>query len=82
MQDARLLETLGAEHSTWGPMLAAYDQDRTSTGNELVELGRRIGHAQVEDTPAWLDMTTTDFEDWTHRTLSGSTNYLYGNRES
>ncbi len=82
MQDARLLETLGAEHSTWGSLLATYDQDRTSTGNELVELGRRIGHAQVEQTPAWLDMTTTDFEDWTQRTLSGSTNYLYGNQKS
>ena len=67
----------GSTTTPGGPLLDAYGKDRTSTGNELVELGRRIGQAQVVHTPPWLEMTPTDFEVWTADTLSGTANFLY-----
>ncbi|MGI9644446.1 MAG: FAD-dependent monooxygenase [Ilumatobacteraceae bacterium] len=78
LQDARTLETLGAEHDTWESLLAAYDDDRTPGGQSLVELGRRIGRDQVEATPPWLDMTPDDFDAWTKGSLSGQQLYFYG----
>lgn len=81
MQDALALERLGAEHEDWGPLLAAYDADRTATGDSLVELGRRIGRDQVEQTPPWGEMTPDDFDAWTKGTLSGQQLYFYGESE-
>lgn len=81
IQDARLLEVLGQGHTTWGSLLAAYDNDRTSTGQTLVDLGRRIGRDQVENTPPWGDMTPQDFQAWTAGTLSGDTLYFWGDDE-
>ena len=78
MQDARLLEMLGADHQTWDTLLAAYDADRSATGRTLVELGRRIGRDQVEQTPPWAEMTAADYEAWTAGTLSGDTLYFWG----
>lgn len=78
MQDARLLETLGATHDTWDALLAAYDTDRSATGRSLVELGRRIGHDQVEATPPWSTMSPSDFEAWTAATLGGESLYFWG----
>ncbi len=77
LQDARLLETLGATHREWEPLLAAYDEDRSCTGQALVELGRRIGRDQVEHTPPWHTMSPADFEAWTAGTLSGETLYFW-----
>ncbi len=77
IQDARLLEELGRTHTTWGPLLAAYDEDRTATGRTLVGLGRRIGRDQVESTPPWAEMTPEDFQAWTAGTLSGDTLYFW-----
>lgn len=78
MQDARLLEQLGAEHTDWSSLLAAYDEERTPEGHRLVALGRRIGRDQVDDTPPWADMSPTDFEAWTAGTLSGDQLYFWG----
>jgi len=78
IQDALTLARLGDEHDDWAALLAAYDLDRTATGRSLVGLGRRIGHAQVEATPAWADMSPDDFEAWTAATLSGEKVYFYG----
>jgi 2-polyprenyl-6-methoxyphenol hydroxylase-like FAD-dependent oxidoreductase len=61
MQDARYLEQLGHKHDDWDTLLAAYDADRVATGNRLVDLGRRIGHDQVDHTPPWTSMTPEDF---------------------
>jgi 2-polyprenyl-6-methoxyphenol hydroxylase-like FAD-dependent oxidoreductase len=82
MQDALTLAQLGAEHDDWGPLLAAYDADRTATGDSLVELGRRIGRDQVEQTPPWSRMTPADFDAWTKATLSGEQLYFYGESEA
>jgi 2-polyprenyl-6-methoxyphenol hydroxylase-like FAD-dependent oxidoreductase len=79
MQDARLLEQLGAHHDDWEGLLAAYDADRTPAGQSLVELGRRIGRDQVEQTPPWADMTPDDFQAWTIATVEGARSYIYQN---
>ena len=81
IQDALLLETLGAEHDRWPALLRAYDEDRSATGRAMVELGRRIGRDQVEQTPPWATMTPSDFESWTTETLSGESLYFWGNED-
>ncbi len=80
MQDARCLEVLGERHDEWEPMLAEYDHDRVASGRSLVDLGRRIGRDQVEDTPPWATMTPDDFDSWTTGTLSGEHLYFWGNQ--
>ena len=82
MEDARLLETLGATHPTWDELLHAYDVDRSETGRTLVELGRRIGRDQVEATPPWAEMGPADFEAWSSATLSGDSLYFWGDEEA
>jgi len=81
MQDARLIEALGAEHADWPSLLAAYDADRSVVGASLVNLGRRIGRDQVEQTPPWGEMTPADFEAWAAGTLSGDQLYFWGSEE-
>jgi 2-polyprenyl-6-methoxyphenol hydroxylase-like FAD-dependent oxidoreductase len=82
LEDALCLERLGAEHLTWDDLLAAYDDERTSASNAVAELGRRIGHNQVEHTPEWGSMAPGDFESWIRQTLAGQQLYFYGNDES
>lgn len=77
MQDARLIETLGAEHGDWETLLAAYADDRRAVGATLVGLGRRIGRDQVDHTPPWAEMTVDDFEKWAAGTLSGDQLYFW-----
>ena len=81
MQDALCLQRLGAEHGQWGDLLAAYDAERTTLGVSTVELGRRIGRDQVEQTPPWATMTPDDYDAWTKSTLSGEKLYFWGNAE-
>jgi 2-polyprenyl-6-methoxyphenol hydroxylase-like FAD-dependent oxidoreductase len=82
LQEAMLLEDLCGEHDDWQTVLDTYDAERTAAGNSIVELGRRIGAAQVENTPPWRSMTHADFEQWTEDTLSGTRLYFYGEAES
>lgn len=82
MQDARLIEELGAEHRNWGSLLDAYDIDRRAVGATLVDVGRRIGRDQVEQTPPWAKMTHADFEAWAAGTLSGDRLYFWGADEA
>ena len=81
LQEAMLLEDLYSDHGDWDAVLTAYDAARTEAGNSIVELGRRIGSAQVEHTPPWAAMTADDFDQWTKDTLSGSRLYFYGNQD-
>ncbi len=82
MQDARLLEQLGAENESWESLLQAYEADRVATADTLVQLGRRIGRDQVEDTPPWAAMTPDDYVKWTEGTLSGDSLYFWGTDEA
>jgi 2-polyprenyl-6-methoxyphenol hydroxylase-like FAD-dependent oxidoreductase len=79
LQDALSLERAMLAHQSWEGSLAAYDAERCRAGRELVELGRRIGRAQVEETPEWASMTPEDFDARTRATLAGQRLYLYGN---
>lgn len=78
LQDALSLERLATEADTWESMAAAYNDERVASGNSLVELGRRIGYAQVESTPDWQSMKPADFVAWTRATLAGDDLYFYG----
>lgn len=81
LQDALSLERLCDEFDDWDSVLAQYNSDRVSTGNSIVELGRRIGRAQVEETPDWANMGPDDFDAWTKATLSGEKLYFYGDQD-
>ena len=55
--------------------------DVAGIGNALVDMGRRIGRAQVEQTPPWATMTPAEFRQWVADTLSGERLYFYGDGE-
>jgi 2-polyprenyl-6-methoxyphenol hydroxylase-like FAD-dependent oxidoreductase len=78
LQDALALERIAGRDASWQEVLADYDKERATAGNTLVDLGKRIGRAQVEHTPEWASMTPADFEAWTAATLSGENLYFYG----
>lgn len=77
VQDALALGRLRREHDNWATVLAEYDAARRPAGTALVDLGRRIGEAQVTNTPPWTSMTPDDFTAWVQSALSGRRLYLY-----
>jgi 2-polyprenyl-6-methoxyphenol hydroxylase-like FAD-dependent oxidoreductase len=77
VQDALTLARLCGEHGDWADVLTAYDAQRHPVGAELVELGQRIGRAQVTATPPWTAMTPDNFTEWMHAILAGRRLYLY-----
>ena len=79
LQDALCLEQACEAHQSWGDVLAEYDRQRCAVGNDLVELGRRIGRDSVQQTPPWDSMTPDDMDAWSRSTLAGRRHYLYGN---
>ena len=79
LQDALQIEALGARSKGWPSLLASYDEERTRFARSLVELGRRMGRDQVQQTPPWPSMTAQDMDLWTKATLDGETHYFYGN---
>jgi 2-polyprenyl-6-methoxyphenol hydroxylase-like FAD-dependent oxidoreductase len=77
MLDAMSLEhalTTGADRAE---ALAVYDAERRPAGNQLVEVGRRLGYGMVERTPCWTSMTADDMPGWTAAVLGGHSHYLY-----
>jgi 2-polyprenyl-6-methoxyphenol hydroxylase-like FAD-dependent oxidoreductase len=78
LQDARCLEAVFREAGGVPAALRRYDELRREAGNRLVALGRRIGRDQVQDTPPWGELTASDLDAWTRRTLDGQSHYLYG----
>lgn len=80
LEDALALEKLAAETDTLPELLHRYDALRCGQAKTVSEIGRRIGRAQVTDTPDWAEMTPKDFEDWIAATLAGDTLYLYGEK--
>ena len=77
LQDALVFERLSREHDDLDALLAAYGAERLENCNALVEVGRRIGRAQVEETPEWSAMSPADFARWNEATLAGQSLYLY-----
>ncbi|MFD9692874.1 FAD-dependent monooxygenase [Kitasatospora sp. NPDC059088] len=73
LQDAHTFELAGRRLGgrSWGPLLAAYDRERTPAGRELVDLGRSLGRAQVTAAPDWSVMDGAAMADWWQGQLSG-----------
>ncbi len=69
VQDARTLERACREHRRWDEVLTAYDTERVRRGAALVDLGRRLGAAQVGQTPDWRGMNPADYERWWQSTV-------------
>lgn len=64
LQDATVLESAIATATTWPEALESYDTDRTVAGRTMVDLGRRLGRALVEETPPWRDLDQAGLEAW------------------
>ncbi|MBQ1100848.1 FAD-dependent monooxygenase [Streptomyces sp. b94] len=79
LQDALCLEDCLRSGVRPRDAAARYSQQRCSDGAQLVELGRRLGRAQVERTPDWAVMDAAAMDAWSRSTLDGTPNYLYGN---
>lgn len=80
LQDALCLERVLREGPTVGAALERYADERTAAGAHLVELGRRMGRAQVEETPDWAAMGQDDVDAWFRGVLAGTRHYLYEQR--
>ncbi|MFI8812339.1 MULTISPECIES: FAD-dependent monooxygenase [unclassified Streptomyces] len=78
LQDARALERALRGAASPAEALERYADERTAVGAHLVELGRRLGRAQVEETPDWAAMDQDDVDAWCRATLAGTRHYLYG----
>ena len=78
LQDALALEEIAAAAGNWDEVVDTYNRDRVANGVSLVEMGRRLGRAQVEETPDWATMEPDDFRDWIAATLAGDNLYFYG----
>ncbi|MGW7521021.1 FAD binding domain-containing protein [Streptomyces sp. NPDC054796] len=59
--------------------LAEYGAVRAAEGERCVDLGRRLGHHQVEHTPCWDSMDAAGMDAWSREILADRTHYLYGN---
>ena len=77
LQDALALARLAVEIEDLDALLAAYDDERVRACNALVDTGRRIGRAQVENTPNWSAMSEIELQAWNAATFQGTQIYLY-----
>jgi 2-polyprenyl-6-methoxyphenol hydroxylase-like FAD-dependent oxidoreductase len=64
IHDAIALEFVCRKHQDWPEALTDYDDQRRTVANELVERGRRMGHAMVTRTPPWATMQPANYEEW------------------
>ncbi|MCV0425620.1 MAG: NAD-binding protein [Roseibium sp.] len=80
LEDALAIERLGSEICDLPELLLRYNSERCGRARTVSEIGRRIGRAQVVDTPDWGNMTTADFEDLIRSILSGERLYLFGDK--
>ncbi|UGQ12792.1 FAD-dependent monooxygenase [Yinghuangia sp. ASG 101] len=64
LQDASALEAALRETATWDEALHRYDRERRDVGLAMVDLGRRLGLAQVEQVPDWSDMDDRALRVW------------------
>ena len=81
LEDALALEVIAKQAKDLPELLARYDQERCAAARTISEIGRRIGQAQVVDTPNWGQMTPADFEAFIKNILSGEKLYLYGDQD-
>ncbi|MEV0775804.1 FAD-dependent monooxygenase [Streptomyces sp. NPDC050433] len=72
LQDATALEAAAVAGGSWKEITEAYDTNRGAVGASLVALARRMGSAQVENTPDWSAMRQPEFDAWWQDQNSGS----------
>ncbi|MYU32221.1 monooxygenase [Streptomyces sp. SID8358] len=77
LQDALCLEEALRSSPSAADALRHYARERTPEAARLVELGRRLGRAQVERAPDWAAMDQRAVDAWCRATLAGASSYLY-----
>ncbi|CAM5333819.1 MULTISPECIES: FAD-dependent monooxygenase [Streptomyces] len=77
LQDALCLERVLRTTADVRTALERYGAERAAAGVHLVELGRRMGHAMVEETPDWPTMGQREVDVWFRGVLAGTRHYLY-----
>jgi 2-polyprenyl-6-methoxyphenol hydroxylase-like FAD-dependent oxidoreductase len=81
IMDALVLEDLARDASSWDDVLHAYDAERTAASNAIVELSRRLGEAEVLNTPEWSSMSATGYESWLERVLDRDRLYVFADAQ-
>ncbi|MFJ2826906.1 FAD-dependent monooxygenase [Streptomyces sp. NPDC087263] len=64
LQDAAALERALRADDSWESALETYGAERVAVGRATVELGRRLGRAQVTHTPDWAAMDQQALDHW------------------
>ncbi|MEU0302474.1 FAD-dependent monooxygenase [Streptomyces sp. NPDC006175] len=82
LQDALCLEEALRTSDSAAGALRHYARERTPEGARLVELGRRLGRAQVEKAPDWTTMDQGTVDAWCRATLAGTSSYLYAGADT
>lgn len=77
IEDALCLEKVLRESDSIADAVATYDKERNEVGNELVRLSRRLGRAQVLETPDWAGMDPQSMSEWVAETVAGHGVYIY-----
>lgn len=72
LQDATALEAAWTAGDSWNEVLESYDAGRRPVGAAMVALARRMGGAQVENTPDWSAMGQPEFDMWWQDQNKGS----------
>ncbi|MFI8500794.1 FAD-dependent monooxygenase [Streptomyces sp. NPDC085524] len=72
LQDAAVFESAWRTAASWDELLHAYQEARGAAGRELVALARRLGRAQVEQTPDWAALSGREAESWWQGQLAGA----------
>ncbi|MFC8594250.1 FAD-dependent monooxygenase [Streptomyces atroolivaceus] len=81
LQDALCLEEALRTSASPADALRRYARERTPEAARLVELGRRLGRAQVERAPDWTAMDQGSVDAWCRATLAGTSSYLYADTD-
>lgn len=72
LQDATAFADGWRLSGSFEELLRGYEGARGAAGRELVALARRLGRAQVEQTPAWAAMNGRDMTAWWQAQLAGA----------
>ncbi|WP_030716030.1 FAD-dependent monooxygenase [Streptomyces sp. NRRL F-2580] len=72
LQDATALAEGWRRVGSFEELLHGYEESRGAAGRELVALARRLGRAQVEETPAWAAMDGGGMAAWWQGQLAGA----------
>ncbi|MFE6835031.1 FAD-dependent monooxygenase [Streptomyces sp. NPDC057705] len=72
LQDATALADGWRRAGSFEELLRGYEESRGAAGRELVALARRLGRAQVEETPSWAAMNGGEMAAWWQGQLAGA----------